>query len=495
MIPLSAEEAGRALGLGPLAAAVSGISIDSRSVHPGDLFVALRGERFDGHDYVEAALAGGASGAVVERATWVGRKPGRAGLPIYEVDDALAALWALAREVRRKSRARVFAITGSVGKTSTKDLLHAMVARTCRVVATAANQNNEVGVPLTLLAMDPDTEAVVVEMGMRGAGQIAGLAGIAEPDVGIVTNIHPVHLELLGTLERIAEAKAELIAAVKPGGTVVVPRRCGLLQPYVADAGCRTVDFAVGSEAGEADVVGFLESRGGGSGSVLSLRWPDGNVEMEIPHLPAYALENVVAGIAACYAAGLPVEECAAGIRDVRYSEKRGNVMDLTGLCVIDDTYNANPAAVRAALDNLVRVATARGGRSVAVLGAMLELGPDAERYHREVGAYAAEVGVVALWGVGPEARATVEGFRTAWQARPGRDCEWVAGHLDSVEETSRVVAGLRPGDVVLFKASRSVRLESMVDLIVGEAEAGTWSPCADGTGERKDGTEGMETC
>ncbi len=253
MIVLSAEEAGRALEIGLLKTAVSGVSTDTRSLRPGDLFVALRGERFDGHDYVEAALAAGACGAVVERRSWGARRtasgePGGGDTErnIYPVDDTLEALGVLAREVRRKSGALVLAVTGSAGKTSTKDILAAMVSRVCRVAATAANQNNEVGVPLTLLQIEPDTQAVVVEMGMRGRGQIAALARVAEPDVGIVTNVYPVHLELLGTLQDIAEAKAELIQGLRLGGVGVAPLVCEPLEPCLSAVGRRVVRFRGG---------------------------------------------------------------------------------------------------------------------------------------------------------------------------------------------------------------------------------------------------------
>jgi UDP-N-acetylmuramoyl-tripeptide--D-alanyl-D-alanine ligase len=478
MIPLSVAEAGRALGVGPLAAPVTGVAIDSRSIRPGDLFVALRGERFDGHDFVAAAFAAGASGAVVDKSVWAERGVGPEQL-IYEVEDTLKALGALAREVRRRSGAIVFAITGSVGKTSTKDVLAAMVGRVRRTVATTANQNNEIGVPLTLLAIEPDTEAVIVEMGMRGRGQIAALAAVAEPDIGVVTNIHPVHLELLGTLKDVAEAKAELITGLRAEGAVVAPGECEVLQPHLLAADCRVVQFGVGTKACLADVDAWLERLEDSPACVIVLRWPEGEARVETSYLPAYSVENVAAAAAACYAAGLPVDECARGIADVRFTGGRGEVMGPPGICLIDDTYNANPAAVRAALENLVRVADERGGRPVVVLGDMLELGPDAERYHEEIGRYAAELGVRSLWGVGPLSRATVEGFRLQVAASSGPDSDRAAGHVGSSEETCSLVAGLRPGDVVLFKASRGMKLESMVSRVVALAEAGAWTSTA----------------
>jgi UDP-N-acetylmuramoyl-tripeptide--D-alanyl-D-alanine ligase len=344
MIPLSAEEVGRALGTLPLGVPITGVSIDSRSIRPGDLFIALRGERFDGHDFVAAAFAVGAAAAVVEKSAWADRDQ-NPGQPVFQVDDTLEALSALARAVRRKSPATVFAITGSVGKTSTKDVLAAMVGRVRRTVATAANQNNEIGVPLTLLAIEPDSEAVIVEMGMRGLGQIAALAEVAEPDVGVLTNIHPVHLELLGCLENVARAKAELIKGVKSGGAVVVPGECEVLQPYLTDSPGRVVRFGARSGACPAEVEAWFEGPQEVSGRTVGLRWPEGEARIETGYLPSYRLENIAAAAAACYAAGLPVAACAEGIADVRFSRGRGEVLEFPGIVLVDDTYNANPAA------------------------------------------------------------------------------------------------------------------------------------------------------
>ena len=473
MITLTEEEAGRALGVPALAGPVMGISIDSRSLRRGDLFVALRGERFDGHDFVDAAVAAGASGVVVERTAGAAMTTAHA-VPVYGVDDTLEALGALAREVRRKSRAIVFAVTGSVGKTSTKDLLSAMVGRVRRVVATNSNQNNEVGVPLTLLRIDDQTDAVVVEMGMRASGEIARLARIAEPDVGVITNIHPVHLELLGTIENIARAKAELLGELAENGVAVVPAEDGALQPFVAASGRRAVTFSAGDLATTADVRVSRRPSERGKSEALVVLWPEGEAVVETAHLAAHVVENVAAAAAACYAAGLPVGECARGIGETRFSPNRGELIELPGVLVVDDTYNANPAAVRAALDGLVRLAAQRGGRPVAVLGDMLELGPESATFHRQVGAYAAELGVRALWGVGRESMETVRGFREGWEARQASVGDFWAGHVVSAEESSPVLRGLGPSDVVLFKASRSIRLEKMVRRLVDERRAGT---------------------
>jgi UDP-N-acetylmuramoyl-tripeptide--D-alanyl-D-alanine ligase len=312
---------------------------------------------------------------------------------------------------------------------------------------------------------------VVVEMGMRGLGQITHLASVAEPDVGVITNVHPVHLELLGSLENIARAKAELAVGVRPGGTAVVPVDCALLEPFLGECGCRIVRFDVG-EASGADVRGWLEPSGDDGAYVLALRWPEGQTRVASGYLPDYAVENAVAAGAACYAAGLPVEQCAAGIADTTLSDGRGQILEVGDICVIDDTYNSNPAAGAAAVDRLVRLAAERKGRAVAVLGDMLELGPETERFHAELGATAARAGVSALWGVGPLSAATVGGFRLWWEQNGQRGQEWSGGHFQSSDEAGEVISCLRPGDVVLFKASRGVRLEKVVRKMVDEATA-----------------------
>jgi len=456
-------------------------------LNPGDLFVALRGERFDGHDFVKAALAAGASGAVVTE-TWWATSAARSedeSAPVYRVDDTLRALASLAREVRRVSRAQVFAVTGSVGKTSTKDTLKAMLGRLGSVVATKGNQNNEVGVPLTLLGVGAETQSVVVEMGMRGVGQIADLAAVAEPDVGVITNVYPVHLELLGSIEQVAAAKAELLAGVRSGGAVVVPRASGLLEPYVQ--GCQRRVIRFGSDRGEredavestkvrlAQVTGRLERADEGRYG-WTVRWPDGEAYLSVGYMSAHAHENALAAAAACYAAGLPMEACLEGIHDLELSQGRGQTVEVGGICVIDDSYNANPAAVESAVDDLVRMAQDRGGRAVAVLGDMLELGPGSEAFHERVGEMAAAAGVSVLWGVGPLSEATVKGFRQWCEEHREEGVDRPAEHAVDADDVARLIEALRTGDVVLVKGSRGVALEKVVIRVRGEGEAGRWS-------------------
>ena len=465
MIPLTPEEAAAALEVALVARSVSGVATDTRTLKPGDLFVALRGDTHDGHLFVAAAFAAGASGAVVESGAGISTEGrGERALPterLYRVPDSRVALGSLARAVRRKSAALVVAVTGSVGKTGTKDLLSAAARRSRPVVATEANQNNEVGVPLTLLRLLPETGVAVVEMGMRGRGQILELGRIAEPDVGLVTKIAPVHLELLGDLAGVAAAKGELFRALRPGGVAVIPADEPLLEEQVERAGRRVVRYCYAGCA-SAEVSGSAtyvdESR-----SVLEIVWPEGKVEVEVPFAGRHRLENAVAALAACYAAGLPVAVCAGGLPDAVFTPTRGDEYRVGDVVLVDDTYNANPTATRVALDDLVRRAHGEKGRPVAILGDMMELGPESRRYHREIGAYAAAVGVRGLIGVGPLSEAMVDGF-AAVGGDPATGQGRAGLHIADLESgLADVVACIRPGDVVLVKGSRSMRLERVV--------------------------------
>ena len=474
MIPLSPEEAGRALGVPPLRSPITGVSVDSRSVRRGDLFVALCGERFDGHEYVSDALAAGACGAVVSAERNVAgmseiQRQGWSDV-IYAVDNPLLALGRVARAVRRRSRAVVIAVTGSVGKTGTKDLIRAMAGMERVVLATESNLNNEIGVPLTLLQIERPTEVVVVEMGMRGIGQIAYLADVAEPDVGVITNVAPVHLELLGSLENVAQAKAELLMRLKTDGVGVVPAHCPPLEPWVERCNRRVVRFSLsdardGTEsvvvagARLGDVVGRTTACDVGR-CLLTITWPDGEAEAITPFAARYRLENAVAAAAACHAAGLSLAQCVAGIGGVVFTAGRGDEYDVGGLIILDDTYNANPEAVTVALADLMQRARQVGGRPVAVLGDMLELGADASYYHAEVGRRAAEVGVQALYAVGDQAETMRDAFVKA--AGNGRNAE--ALPLSEVGAlVSELKSDLRSGDVVLVKGSRRLGLERVV--------------------------------
>ena len=391
-------------GLGTLEARapqVTGVHVDSRRIVPGDLFVAVE----SGADYVDDALARGAAATLV---------------PV----EPFAALARIGKAVRERSDARVVGITGSMGKTSTKDILAALCSPSARTIAAEASFNNEIGVPLTLCRLEPETEVCILELAMRGFGQIADLCEIARPDIGVVTNIGPVHLELVESVEGVRRAKGELVAALPPGGTAIVPD-----------------DFPV--DRGDLDVVRI---------GVVAAEVVDGRTIVDgvsFNFTSRHQAQNAATALAAFDALGLPRPESV----DVDFARWRGEERELSGGgLLINDAYNANPVSMRAALAYLVERAGDR--RRVAILGDMAELGRTGPGYHREVGKAAAELGIDEVLTVGELAR----GYLTA--GVPGRS---VANVHEALREVDEVV---RPGDAVLVKASRAVGLEAVADAL-----------------------------
>jgi UDP-N-acetylmuramoyl-tripeptide--D-alanyl-D-alanine ligase len=431
MIPLALDEIetlapGRLVRASGVEAA-TGVAIDSRRTGPGDLFVAVGA----GRDFVDDALAAGAAAALVP-------------------EDAFGALGALGRAVRARSSARVVAVTGSTAKTSTKDILGALCSPHARTVVAEGSQNNEIGLPLTLCRLEEDTEVVIVEMGMRGLGQIAELCEIARPDVGVVTSVGPVHLELLGTVERVAQAKAELIESLPPGGTAVVPAGETYLDPYLTRDDLRVFRFGDG---GDVSLSYFAAHDGSARIRVEAFGRP---LTLEFSFSSRYNATNALAALAAYHALGLPLGKAQKGARRVQLSRLRGEEVRLPGGGVLlNDCYNANPLSMAAALDNLNERASGR--RKVAVLGDMAELGPGAPTFHREVGAAAARAGVEVLVAVGPLARTYVQGARGVPTTRWAPTVEQGLAVLRSV---------LRPGDCVLVKGSRAMGLEVIAEAV-----------------------------
>ena len=395
MIPLSLdviEPLGRVIAR-PWADVVTGMQVDSRRIDEGDLFVAVGG----GEDFVEHAFARGASAALVPK-------------------DAFAALAAVAAAVRERSQARVVGITGSTGKTSTKDILFALCAPERRTIANEGNYNTEIGVPLTLCRIEEDTEICISELAMRGLGQIAWLASFVRPDVAVITNVGPVHLELVQTIENVARAKAEVLDALPAGGTAIVPEE-PLLEPYLTrtDISIRRVDQTA-------------------------------PIPFRTSYSSAHQLENTRTAIATAEVLGVPLPE---GELTVEFSKLREEERELPGgVLLLNDCYNANPVSMRAALLHLVE--RGNGRRLVAVLGEMAELGAEAPSYHREIGALLTELGIVDVIAVGPLAR----DYGGDWVASAG-------------EAAVRLRAELRPGDVVLVKGSRSVGLEAVAENLI----------------------------
>ena len=416
MIPLALDEVaalcpGR-LDRAPWADEVTGVQVDSRRVEEGDLFFVVGG----GEDFTRHAFARGAAATLVP-------------------EDAFSGLAAIGGAVRGRSSARVVGITGSTGKTSTKDILAAMCRPHAKTVAAEEGHNNEIGLPLTLTRIDEDSEVVVCEMGMRGLGQIAELCAIARPDVGVITSIGPVHLELLGTVEKVAEAKAEVVAALPEGGTAIVPHE-PLLDPFLERDDIEIHRF------GPENVESFERSD---AGSRVVFLLGDERLELEFPFTARHQAQNAVAALLAVQALGLPLP---AGKVDVELSRWRGEESALPGGgLLINDSYNANPASMRAALEHLAE----HEGRKVAVLGDMAELGPTAPQYHREVGELVRSLGIDEVLSVGDLAR------------------DYGGEHArDAAEAAEKVGELVRPGDVVLVKGSRAVGLEVVAEALTG---------------------------
>jgi UDP-N-acetylmuramoyl-tripeptide--D-alanyl-D-alanine ligase len=419
----------------------TGVSIDSRTVRPGDLFVGLTGEHTDGGSFAAAAFEAGAWGVLVSdrHARTAGQLVGpveSAGVTLVAADP-LAGLQGLARAWRRQlgaAGARVVAITGSTGKTSTKDILASLLGPSLATAASPQNHNTEIGLPLAVLAAPVGTEALILELAMRGPGQIRLLASVCEPDVGVIVNVGPAHLELLGSIEAVAAAKAELLAALDPGATAVIPVGEPTLDPYLRD----DLDLVRFGPGGDVSLV-----RATADGVEIAAR--GGLVELEPGFRSPHQLSNLLAAVAAAAALGVT----PSGRIDVAFSGGRGERRLVAGgVILVDDCYNANPMSMRAALEDLKLSAT---GRRVAVLGDMLELGSDERRFHSELGDQARGAGVELLVTVGA---------RAAWAGE-----SFGAGHrhaADAGEAALLVPELLRAGDTVLVKGSRGVGLEAV---------------------------------
>lgn len=425
---------GSAVGDGPTRAVV-----DSREAGAGDLFFGLRGEVHDGSEHAPHALAGGAWGVVVAEPHYpAALAAADSQQAVFAVAEPLAALAALALDWRRRLGATVIGVTGSTGKTTTKDILAALAGRSRTVVATPGNLNTEIGLPLVLLGAPSGTEVVVLEMAMRGPGQIAELTRIAEPDVGCIVNVGPVHLEQMGGVEQVAAAKAELIDGLRPGAGAVLPAGEPLLTPHIR-ADLRTLSFGA-----DGDVRLAGQDRG-----ALAIVLPSGTVTVAVPFDAPHLVTNLLAAVACCELAGIAV----GGELNVTFSALRGELVEvLGGVTLMNDCYNANPVSMRAALDQLARAA----GRRIAVLGGMAELGEESAGYHAEIGSHARLAGADVLVSVGELARGYELGF------------DGESHHAATPGEAAAIVGGLaRPGDTVLVKGSRSVGLEAVAEQLL----------------------------
>jgi UDP-N-acetylmuramoyl-tripeptide--D-alanyl-D-alanine ligase len=425
---------------------VSVVCTDTRTLKPGDLFVALRGDSFDGHTFVAEAAKRGAAGAMVEKVP-VDLPPGFA---IVLVPDSLRGLQLLSANYRKSLALQAVGLTGSNGKTSTKDLTIAVLGKHFRVTGTIGNLNNHIGVPLTLLRANGDDQVGVFELGMNHPGEIAPLAAMIAPDVAIITNIGTAHIEFMGSRDAIALEKGMLAESLQPSGTLILSAH----DEYSGAIAARTKADVVLAGIGKGEVFAS-DLRPHFSGTKFLLNADGRSVPAELAVPGEHMVRNAMLAAAVGRVFGLSLEECAAGLAELRLSKGRLEQKVIRGIQIIDDSYNANPDSMKAALRTLASMPAV--GRRIAVLGRMGELGAEAERGHRQVGQFAANEHLDCLVSVGTEAEWIAE---EAW--RGGVEKVVRSASTDEAVEALRELA--KPGDVVLIKGSRSERMERILE-------------------------------
>jgi UDP-N-acetylmuramoyl-tripeptide--D-alanyl-D-alanine ligase len=424
-----------------------GYSIDSRTLNPGDLFFALAGDRFDGHNYVQTALEKGAVAAVVQAERSANADPQR----LLQVDDTLKALQSLGKAARRLWGKPLLAVTGSAGKTTTKDLLAHLLSTQFRVMKTSGNLNNHIGLPLQLLRLEPEHELAVVEMGMNHAGEIRALGEIAHHDVALVTAVAPVHLEFFDSLADIARAKYEIIETLYPGAVAVLNADDEYVSQFGRDFRGKVITFGLRRAA---DVSAENVQLKGAEGSSFDLVTGSVREHVAFPLVGEHNIYNALAAAAAAMDRGISPSQAAQALAQVQPAEKRGQVLELAGATVINDCYNSNPRALNAMIDTL---ASMPARRRILLAGEMLELGPTGEALHRDCGRHAAEKKIDVVIGVRGIAKALAEaacgsGVQAQFMETPEEAGEWLAREL-------------RAGDAVLLKASRGVKLERALEM------------------------------
>ncbi len=443
----------QATGAFPRDAVATGYSIDSRTLQAGELFFAVRGERLDGHEFVEAALAKGAVGAVVGK-DQIARYPVPTSLLV--VDDPLVALQNLGAAVRMFSGKPVLAVTGSAGKTTTKEAIAHVLATQHHVLKSQGNLNNHFGMPLQLLKLEPEHDLAVIEIGMSHAGEIAELARLAKPNCGVVTLVAPVHLEYFDSIAAIARAKYELIRSLPAGGTAVLNADDEYVSQFGRDFQGRVVTFGVHRPA---DVAARNIESHGAEGSAFEIVVDGQQAQATLPLLGEHNIYNALAAVAVGVQYGVSLGEAAGSLATLSAADKRGEILSYAGATIINDCYNSNPKA----LDSMVRsLAQLPAQRRVVVAGEMLELGPMAEAMHRECGRQMAKCGIDVLLGVRGLAKGMVEAA-----SHEGMRAEFVNSPEDAGEWLRQEI---KAGDVVLLKASRGVRLERALEVWAGKA-------------------------
>ncbi|HMC30390.1 MAG TPA: UDP-N-acetylmuramoyl-tripeptide--D-alanyl-D-alanine ligase [Candidatus Angelobacter sp.] len=425
-----------------------GYSIDSRTLNPGDLFIAIVGERFDGHDYVEAALEKGAVGAIVQAGKSVVGDPRR----LLHVEDTIKALQSLGAAARRLWGKPLLAVTGSAGKTTTKEIMAHILAVRFRVMKSSGNLNNHIGLPLQLLKLEAEHDLAVVEMGMNHADEIRALGALAHHDLAVVTTVAPVHLEFFSSLKEIARAKYEIIETLHPGGVAVLNADDDYVCQFGRDFKGKVVTFGIKRAA---DVSAQKIKLNGAEGSTFELVAGSVREAVTFPLVGEHNIYNALAAAVAAMDRGITPSQAAVALSGIRPPEKRGQVLEIGGATIINDCYNSNPRALEAMIDTL---ASMKAARHILVAGEMLELGPTAETLHRDCGRHAAEKKIDVVIGVRGLAKALAEGAcgagtQAQFMETPEQAGDWLARNL-------------RPGDAVLLKASRGVKLERALEML-----------------------------
>jgi UDP-N-acetylmuramoyl-tripeptide--D-alanyl-D-alanine ligase len=434
---------------------VENVSTDSRRIRPNSLFFALRGERFDGHMFLEEAIKNGARAAVISNKY----KPQlEVNIPLIKVSDTLAALQKLAFYVRKKLDVKVVAITGSTGKTTTKDLLASILKQRFNVVVAPSNFNNEIGVPLTLLELNEHSKVAVLELAMRGTGEISELARLSQPEIGVVTNVGLTHYELLGSEEAIAKAKAELVENLPSRGWAVLNFDDPWFSFLKEKSRAKVISFGLRSESqvrGE-EVRVDDEAR-----ASFKISFPKGSVNVKFPYPGKHYVHNALGAAAVAFLLGLKGEEIKEGVEKTQFKGMRMEVVKVGEVTLINDAYNANPTSMLAALEVLKDY---RGGEKVACLGDMLELGEISSREHAQLGFVLTSIKPNLVVLLGKEVSATYEeALRNGF---PGESIKMVQSH----EEMAKIVLSfIKPGDVILFKGSRAMELEKVFEIVRGE--------------------------
>lgn len=433
---------------------IKGVSIDSRTIREGELFVAIKGERFDGHDFVHEALKKGAWGAMVERSALESRYQSFCNLKnIIPVEDTLLSLQEMSAMHRKKFSIPVIGIAGSNGKTTTKEMLASILRQTGPVLKTEGNYNNHIGVPLTLMKLNKTHRAAVIEMGMSGLGEIATLVRLALPDIGVITNIGPVHLEFLGSIERVAQAEGELIEHMRQDGTAVLNRDDRFFGSLKSRFHGKIVTFGLTKDSDiyatdmeqDKDITDF------------KIHAPVGVVSVRLKAVGRHNVYNALAAAAAALTAGSSLDAVKYGLEEFMPSGMRSELKEIKGRVVLEDCYNANPRSMEVALETLVSL---RPGRmTIAVLGDMLELGEASIEAHRETGRIAARLGIDLVITIGELARHIAEGA-VSQGMHPMRIVQ--AG---STSEAARLLhERSKPGDAILIKGSRGMKMEKILE-------------------------------